>query len=136
MAGDEKVFKAPEQKLAEEKPVEAQKEEEEKRGHEHERKEKPEAKAAEKPKKQIVLERVVTVSLGDAFKKPLSGRASYAVRLLRSQVSRGFKVDARKVKISPAVSAKIFGRGSRHPPKTLKLSCAKDKDGVVAVEAA
>ena len=153
MAQEEKVFKAPEQKKAEEKPVEAQKEEEDakerkheaiqQKAHDLEKKEagaKPEAKKdgedEDAPKREVVLSRVVTASLGEAYKKPLNSRGNYAVRLLRQQIARGFKVTGEFVKIDPAVSNLVFARSGRKPPRHLKLACSLDKEGVVVVEPA
>lgn len=147
MAQEDKLFKAPEQKKAEEKPVEAQKEEDEAKEKQHERVHeqttvKPakgkEAKASEpeEKKREIVVSRIVTASLGDAYKKPFNRRGNAAVRLLREQIARGFKVKGEAVKISPLVSNLVFARSSRSPPRHLKLACSLDKEGVVVVESA
>jgi len=153
MAQEEKVFKAPEQKKAEEKPVEVQKEEEDakerkqeaiqQKAHDSEKKpaeektaETPKEGEDEAPKREVVLNRIVTASLGEAYKKPLNSRGNYAIRLLREQIARGFKVTGEFVKIDPAVSNLVFARSGRKPPRHLKLACSLDKEGVVVVEPA
>jgi len=133
----EEQFKAPEQKKAEEKPVEAQQELEGKKERAAPREAKKDEKKDDKAKRVIVLERVVTIPLSTAYKKPRNSRANYAVRLLRSEVARAFKVkDLKKVKIMAKASHAVAARGGRYPPKRLKVACAKDKDGVVTVELA
>ncbi len=135
----EERFTAPEQKKAEEKPVEAQKEQEKARA-EH----KPEAEAVKEPGKAAekkkdgekeekpVLERVYTFNLREAYKKPYYKRANYAVRLLRKLAARHLKSE--DVKIDPAVAE--FVRASGQPKPRVKVKAAKFEDGSVKVQLA
>ncbi|MFA4946668.1 MAG: hypothetical protein WC607_03985 [Candidatus Micrarchaeia archaeon] len=136
---DEEKFKAPEQKTAEEKPVESQKKEEAARAHEPKAEKtasKKESPAKEEKKREIVLKRIATFSLATACKKPLQTRSNYAARLTRAEVARAFKVELKKVKLDPKVSEALFVRGGCRPPKKIKLSCSKDKEGIVLAEIA
>ncbi len=137
----EERFTAPEQKKTEEKPVEAQKEQEKARA-EH----KPEAevvkgagRTAEKKKvgekeeeEKPVLERVYTFNLREAYKKPYYKRANYAVRLLRKLVVRHLKSE--DVKIDPALAE--FVRASGQPKPRVKVKAAKFEGGTVKVQLA
>jgi len=136
----EERFTAPEQKKAEEKPIEAQKEQEKARAEhkpEAEVAEKESGRAAEKKKagekeEKPVLERVYTFNLREAYKKPYYKRANYAVRLLRKLVTRHLKSE--DVKIDPALAE--FVRASGQPKPRVKVKAAKFGDGAVKVQLA
>lgn len=85
-------------------------------------------------KREVVLEKTMVVPLRKAYKKPLTSRANYAVRLLRSFVSRHMNVSEEKVLISPSVNQELFKQGSKNPIKRVKVKASKDKEGIVLVE--
>jgi large subunit ribosomal protein L31e len=87
-------------------------------------------------KREIVSERVITVPLRDAFKKPVYSRTNYAARILRKFVSRHLKTELKKVKISGKTNSVLRGAGGRSPLKSLKVKASKDKEGIVLVEPA
>lgn len=91
------------------------------------------AKEEEKPRK-VVLERLVSVPLVDAYKSSRSHRARRASAILREFAARHLKAAPSQVKISNALAAKINAGGSRHPPKKLKALMRKLEDGTVQVE--
>jgi len=93
-----------------------------------------EAKKAEKKeepadKREIVLERVYTVPLADAYAKPAKKRAGRAVKLLREFLSRHMK--SQNVKIDPGVNEFIEERGAASPSKAVRVNASKDKAGMV-----
>ncbi len=96
--------------------------------------EKAEAAPKEAKKREIVLERVYSVPLMDAYKKPHDMRANYAVRSLRAFVSKHMKAELGKIKISSEVNEFIRENGSRKPAKLVKVRATKDKEGVVFAE--
>lgn len=90
----------------------------------------------EEKKREIVLKRTVTVSLFDAYAKPAKKRAAKAVKMLRKYASRHAKATEANVKIDQKLAAFINARGSKKPPKKLKVLLAKDKQGLVTVSPA
>ena len=97
----------------------------------------PEAKKEEeKPveKREIVLERVYTIPLEDAYAKPAKKRAARAVKLLRQFLSRHMK--SQNVKISPEVNEFIEERGATSPMKKVRVNASKDKAGMVLAKLA
>jgi len=103
---------------------------------EAEKKEEAKAKELAEKKREIVEERIYTVPLVKAYKKPENKRAGYAVRLLRQFVSRHMKANESAVFIAPQANESINARGSRRPPKLLKIKASRDKEGKVLAELA
>ncbi len=95
-----------------------------------------EKKEEKKPgeKREIVLERVYTIPLAEAYEKPAKKRAAKAVKLLREFLSRHMK--ALVVKIEPGVNEFIEARGATSPAKVVRVRASKDKSGVVLAELA
>ncbi len=99
-------------------------------------KEKISAKKDEKKgdgKEEVVFKRTAVVPLVKAYAKPAKKRAGRAIKILREYASRHGKTTIDKVKISPKLASFINARGSKHPPKKLKVSLSKDKQGNVKV---
>jgi len=99
----------------------------------------PEAKKEEKEekpaeKREIVLERVYTIPLEDAYAKPAKKRAARAVKILRQFLSRHMK--SQNVKISPEVNEFIEERGATSPAKKVRVNASKDKAGMVLAKLA
>ncbi len=101
---------------------------------EAEKKAEKEAAALAEKKREITEERLYTVPLSKAYKKPENKRASYAVGLLRAFVSRHMKAHPSAVFIAPQANEAINARGSRRPPKSLKIKASRDKEGMVLAE--
>lgn len=92
---------------------------------------KPEAKAERKEKKKkIVLERAVTIPMGDAHSQPRNSKSPKAMSLLRAYAKRHGK--ASRVVIEPEVSDAVVGR-FKNPLKSIKVMLQKDEDGVLTV---
>lgn len=96
--------------------------------------EKKEAK--EEKKREIVLKRTVVVPLADAYAKPAKKRAAKAIKMLRQYAARHAKALEANVRLSPVLNHFINARGSKKPPKKLKVTLEKDKQGNVTVSAA
>mgnify|MGYP001614321584 CR=1 FL=1 len=96
--------------------------------------EKKEGKAAKDEKKvEIVLKRTVVVPLVKAYAKPAKKRAAKAIKMLREYGARHAKTTIDKVKISEVLARFINARGSKKPPKKLKVTLLKDKQGNVNI---
>lgn len=97
------------------------------------------AKAAEKPqaakkadKKKFVLERVYTIPLSKAYEKSRSHRGRIAVSLLRQFVAKHAKAASpASVSIDQKINSAVLTRGSRRPPKSLRVLVQKDDEGKV-----
>ena len=98
--------------------------------------EKPAGKKAEKKtekKVEYVLQRKVVIPLSHSYAKPAKKRAGRAIKLVRAYAARHTKSTEAMVKIDEKVASFINARGSKHPPKKLKVSLVKDKEGNVKV---
>ncbi len=95
-------------------------------------KEKKEKEA--KPKREVVLQRVYTIPLADAYAKPRSLRGNAASRMLRVFLAKHFKTDADKIRIDVKLANALHARGSRKPPKKISVNASKDKEGIVFAE--
>ncbi len=80
---------------------------------------------------KIVVSRVYTVPLRDAWKASRKRRAERAINLLRSFATRHMKSD--KVKISEEVNELIWEMSIQKPPRRIKVLMEKDEDGVVTI---
>ncbi|HDD39993.1 MAG TPA: 50S ribosomal protein L31e [Nitrososphaeria archaeon] len=80
---------------------------------------------------EVVLERIYTVPLGDAYDASRKRRAKKAINLLREFAQRHMK--AEDVRISEGVNQLIWSRGAEKPPKKITVLMRKDKDGIVRV---
>lgn len=119
-AQEKKEEAKPEVKLAEKK--------------EEKKVEKKGEKAPKTEEKKFVLERIYTVNLVEAYKKPQTHRADKAVRILRAFLERHMK--GSPVKISMSLNNSLRKRGSVKPLKKVKVKAGKDKDGVVFADVA
>ena len=98
-------------------------------------KEKVTAKKDDKVEKKVeyVLQRKVVIPLSDSYAKPAKKRAARAIKLIRAYAARHTKSLESSVKISEKVAGFVNARGSKYPPKKLKVSLLKDKQGNVTV---
>ncbi|MFH1751230.1 MAG: 50S ribosomal protein L31e [Candidatus Micrarchaeota archaeon] len=90
----------------------------------------------EKKKREIVLERIYTVPMIEAYSKPAMARANNAIKLLRRFLARHMKAEDGKIKIAEKVNNLIRSRGSGRPMKSIKVKATKDKEGIVLAEIA
>lgn len=97
--------------VSEEKPVEAEKEEEE--------------------EIEVVEERLYTFPFRRLWGAPRRKRTPRAVRMLKEYVKRHMKVE--NVIISNEINEQIWARGISKPPRNLKIRAVKDKEGKVIV---
>ncbi|MEM0475953.1 MAG: hypothetical protein QW343_04125, partial [Candidatus Norongarragalinales archaeon] len=67
---------------------------------------------------------------------PRSARVRVATRLLKAFVARHLKTPLEKTRISPELNALIRARGGRKPPKSVRVTVSKDKNGVALAEPA
>jgi len=75
------------------------------------------------------LERIYTIPLGDAFRKPRNQRAPRAVKLLREFAAKHMKADGRVV-VSEMLNMFIWERSIQKPPRHVKVRLIKE-DGEV-----
>jgi len=140
----EKIQKTEEQEKAKEQAVQAEQKAVEKAAAPAEKLEaKAEAKkeerkheAAKKPekeekKREVVLERNYAIPLITAYETTQTSRGNKAVKMIRAFLARHMKSTAEKVRLDPAISASVFARGSKRPPKKLRVNASKDKEGIV-----
>lgn len=81
-------------------------------------------KEAKKPE-EAIEEKVITISLREAWKAPRQKRAKAAVRVLKEQLKRHIKKDT---KLELSVNKALWKRGIRNPPRKIKLSVKVYKD--------
>lgn len=108
---EKKAVAKPEEKKAVAKP-------EEKKG----------AKELKKPE-EVLEEKMLTISLREAWKSPRTKRAKAAVRVLKEQLQRHIKKDT---KLDISVNKAIWRRGMTHPPRKIKLNIKVMKDSAKA----
>lgn len=91
------------------------------------------AEKKEEKKKKFVLERVYTVPLLKAYARSRSHRGRIAVSLLRQFVAKHVKASSPDdVYIDTKINSVILTRGSRRPPKKLRVLVQKDAEGNVS----
>ncbi|MGM0605098.1 MAG: 50S ribosomal protein L31e [Halobacteriota archaeon] len=81
-------------------------------------------------------ERVVTVPLRKAKKKPIQKRADAAMGIIREHLAKHFKVDESDVRLDPSINEAIWAKGRQNPPNTFRVRAARFvEDGEAVVEA-
>ncbi|MCL9815889.1 50S ribosomal protein L31e [Natronocalculus amylovorans] len=81
-------------------------------------------------------ERVVTVPLRDAKKKPIQQRADAAMRIIREHLAKHFSVEEGDVRLDPSINEAVWERGRQNPPSKLRVRAARFvEDGEAVVEA-
>lgn len=89
-------------------------------------------KKEEEEKPKVILERVYTIPLRDAWKAPYRVRTQKAVRVLKSFLLRHMKAD--RVKLNADLNDALWVRGIEHPPRRVKVKAVKTDDMVVTAE--
>lgn len=92
-----------------------------------------EAKAAKKEEaeEEIVEERIYTIPLDKAWISPRKNRTPKAVRMIKSFIQRHMKPEV--LLISNEVNERIWSRGTRKPPRRIRVRAAKDAEGTVTL---
>lgn len=88
----------------------------------------------EKPKEEIILKRNYVISLAKAYEKPKTVRNKRAMDIIRTFAARHMKANEENVKIGVKISETVNARGVRKPPKKIKVTLSKNKEGVVKCE--
>ena len=74
------------------------------------------------------MERIYTIPLRKAFKKPVTKRANYAMSLIRAYLSRHMKIDEENIKIGSKLNDAVWARSMKHPPRKVKIKAVKEND--------
>src|SRR3989344_2103977 len=80
---------------------------------------KHEEKAPAVKKREEGLERLYTVSLFKAYRKPAPKRANTAIKMLREYIARHAKAELENAKIDAKVQSFIMQRGHTKPAKSV-----------------
>jgi len=104
---------------------------EEKKGEKEEPKKKPEKKVAEK-KPEKLEERVLTLSLRDAWATKRNNRTRAAVKTLKRQIAKHTK---KEPKLDKSLNQKLWARGDQKPPRKIKVRVAIGKETATAFPA-
>ncbi len=97
-------------------------------------KEQVKEQSEQKKELKVLNQRVTSAPLQDSYKISRSHRARMAISLLREFVAKQAKTNINMVRIAQAISELINVRGSRNPPKKLKIVIKKLEDQSVLVE--
>ncbi|NUN11439.1 hypothetical protein HUU53_02240 [Candidatus Micrarchaeota archaeon] len=84
----------------------------------------------EKPKREVLLERIYTINLSKALAKPVSSRFNSAVRIIREYLKKHMK--SADVKIELGVVKQL--KKSKKIVRKISLKVTKDKQGIVLAE--
>ncbi len=83
-------------------------------------------KKKEKQKDAEKGEKIYTIRLTEAYKKPLNRRSPYAVRLVKDYVKTHTK--AKEVKIGSKLNETIWTRGIKRPARSVRVKVVRDGD--------
>lgn len=91
------------------------------------------AEKKEEKKKKLVLERIYNIPLLKAYEKSRSHRGRIAISLLRQFVAKHAKAHSpSEVYVDTKINSAVLARGSRRPPKMLRVLVQKDEQGYVS----
>jgi len=82
----------------------------------------------------MIMERIYTIPLRKAFRKPRTKRGPVAIRLIRSFLARHMKIDEEKIKIGSTLNESVWVRGISRPPRRVKVNAVLDEGGILKVE--
>ncbi len=83
----------------------------------------------EDKKDEIIEEKIIAVSLKEAWKAPRTTRTKAAIRVLKKQLKRHAKKD---VLISKELNMKLWEHGIQRPPRVVKAKVQITKDKAIA----
>ncbi len=84
----------------------------------------------------VVKEQIYTVPLRDVKKAPSWKRANRAVREVRSFLVKHLKVESTQVKLDKSINERLWERGCKKPPLSIRIRAVKFADGEVQAELA
>lgn len=79
----------------------------------------------------MVLERLYTVPLRDAFDAKRTVRAKRAMKVIREFIAKHMKADS--VRMSMSLNSMVWARGIQKIPRKVKVKAVKDDSGLVRV---
>ena len=90
---------------------------------------------AEKPKKaeEKVEEKIITISVKDAWKAPRCDRAMTVAKVLKKLLKKNLKRD--DVKLDMSLNELIWAKGMRSPPNKIKVKVKLTKSSAIAFPA-
>ncbi|MBI5228198.1 50S ribosomal protein L31e [Candidatus Micrarchaeota archaeon] len=81
----------------------------------------------------MVLERIYTIPLGDAYEVPRNKRGKRAVNLVKSFILRHMKAKDERLTISMAINSYILKYGIEKPPRRVKVRAIKEDGSSIKV---
>lgn len=84
----------------------------------------------------VVKEQIYTVPLREVKKVPSWKRANRAVIEVRSFLVKHLKVEPTQVKLDKSINERLWERGCRKPPLSVRIRAVKFADGEVQAELA
>lgn len=91
---------------------------------------KPAAKTAAKPSAPKGSEKIYTIPLGKARKKPYENRAPYAIKIIREYLKTHTKTN--EIKLGRHLNEHVWGNGIRKIPSKVRVKVLKSEDVVKA----
>jgi large subunit ribosomal protein L31e len=84
----------------------------------------------------VVKEQIYTVPLRDVKKVPSWKRANRAVSEVRGFLVKHLKVESTQVKLDKSINDRLWERGCKKPPLSIRIRAVKFADGEVQAELA
>ncbi len=84
----------------------------------------------------VVKEQIYTVPLREVKKVPSWKRANRAVSEVRSFLVKHLKVEPTQVKLDKSINERLWERGCKKPPLSIRIRAVKFADGEVQAELA
>lgn len=79
------------------------------------------------------LERIFTISLRATKKVPTPKRANHAITSIKKYIAKHMKGDLSNVWIDEPVNRKIWERGKREAPSSIRVKAVKFEDDLIEV---
>lgn len=84
----------------------------------------------------MVKEQIYTIPLRDVKRVPTWKRANWAVTEVRGFLMRHMKVDSVQVKLDKSINERLWEKGCKKPPLSIRVRAVKFADGEVHAELA
>ena len=84
----------------------------------------------------MVKEQIYTIPLRDVKRVPTWKRANRAVTEVRGFLMRHMKVDSVQVKLDKSINERLWEKGCKKPPLSIRVRAVKFADGEVHAELA
>ncbi|AYK14836.1 MAG: 50S ribosomal protein L31e [Methanosarcina flavescens] len=84
----------------------------------------------------MVKEQIYTIPLRDVKRVPAWKRANRAVTEVRGFLMRHMKVDSVQVKLDKSINERLWEKGCKKPPLSIRVRAVKFADGEVHAELA